>query len=271
MHARNDEARGEGAAETVRGSTRRFRGLGWLLGVLVGLSLSLPGCLGALGGVGGLEWKEEVALQDGRIIVATWQMQLVSGEPFQSMAGARRLTFTDPTTGQLVVWENAGRTGSRLSPTLLDVDGDRLFFVGRAQSGTDYDGFSCPTPPYIVFRYEAGTWVRVTLNELPARLWKANLLGYPGEDVLRVSKYYITAAQVEARFDALRKRGDIEHYGRIDRRLRNPMGEGCSRDAIEKLFGVEKYSKWRKTGNWLDKTEAEALKLLRRKDEGAKP
>ena len=185
------------------------------------------------------------------------------------MAGARRLTFTDPMTGQPVVWENAGKVGSRLSPTLLDVDAGRLFFVGMAQSVADYDELGCPAPPYIVFRYEAGTWARMTLNDLPARLWKANLLGYPGEEVLRTSHYYLTAAQVEARFDALRKRSDTEYFGRIDRRHRNPLGLGCIRP--EKFYGPGSYDRMRGTSNWLDKTEAEALKLLWGDREGAKP
>lgn len=130
----------------------------------------------------------------------------------------------------------------------------------------------CPTPAYFVFRYEAGTWVRVALAKLPSRLWKANFLGYPGEKLIRESKGYITADQFEARFDALRMRGgDTDYYGRIDRRIRNPIGLGCSRGAIERFYGAEKYPEWISTGNWLDKSEAEVMSLLRRKNEGAKP
>ena len=217
-----------------------------------------------------VEWREEVPLQDGGKLVVAWRVELVAGEPFGSMVGAKRFTFTHPKTGQPVVWENAGKVGSRLSPTLLDVDADRLFLVMHAQSATDYSEMGCPTPPYFVLRYDSGTWVRVALADLPARLWKANFLGYPGEKVIRESKGYITAAQVEARSDALRKRGDTEHYGRVDRRIRNPLGEGCTRDAIERIYGAEKYREWLRSGNWLDKTEDEALSLLGRRGQGAK-
>ena len=250
---------------------RVARALRWCLGVVA---------LAAFGVLGGqvnsvnaktVEWREEVPLQDGGKIVVAWRVELVAGEAFGSMVGAQRFTFTHPKTRQPVVWENGGKIGSRLSPTLLDIDADRLFLVMRAQALTDYDEMGCPTPPYFVFRYDLGSWVRIELADLPARLWKANLLGYPGENLIRESKGYITAVQVERRFDALRKRGDTEFFGRIDRRIRNPRSLGCSRGAIERVYGAEKYEEWKGTGTWLDKSEAEALNLLRRKSEGAKP
>jgi hypothetical protein len=194
-----------------------------------------------------LEWRQEVALQDGGMIVVEWRVQLVLGEPFKYMAGAKRLKFTHPTTGQPVVWEHDGKIGSRLSPILLDLDAGRLFLVMTGQSATDCSQMGCPVPPYFVFRYDRGTWVRVPLGDLPTRFWKANLLGYPGDDVIRESKGYVSAAQVEARLDAVRKRGDTEHYARIDRRIRNPIGLGCGRGAIERVYGVEKYSEWIRT------------------------
>jgi hypothetical protein len=208
------------------------------------------------------EWREEVALHDGRIIVVAWNVELVPGEPFRKMAGATSFKLSHPTTGQPIVWENAGKIGSRLSPTMLDVDAGRLFLVMMGQSVADYSSLGCPTPPYFVFRYDAGLWVRVPLSDLPTRFRKANLLGFPGENLIRESKGYIMAPQVEARFDALRKRGDTEYYGRIDRRIRNPMTLGCNRDAIERVYGVEKYSEWIRAGDWLDKTEEQAVKLL---------
>jgi len=109
------------------------------------------------------------------------------------------------------------------------------------------------------------TWFRVPLDDLPLRFWKANVLGYRGDDFVRESKGYVTAAQVETLLDARRKRGDTDYYtyyARIDRRIRNPIRLGCNRGAIERVYGLEKYSEWIRTGNWLDKTEDEAMKLL---------
>jgi hypothetical protein len=240
--------------------------------MLTGLGLSLPGCLGVLGGLVGaetLEWKEEAALHDGGTLLVVLRVHLLSGGPFQTMAGARRLTFAHPATGRPVVWENAGEIGSRLNPILLDVDAGRLFLVTMAQAVTDYNDLGCPTPPYIAFRYDEGTWVRVPLSDLPSRFERANLLGYPGEEVIREAHGYLTAAQVAARLNALRSRSDTEYYGRIDRRIRNPIGLGCIQP--DRVYGKGSYDKWSQMGNWLDKSEEEVLRLLRRKGEGAKP
>jgi hypothetical protein len=251
-----------------------LRGLALLLAGLVGLSLTALGCFPALGASSErtVEWKEEVALHDGGIAVAAWRVELVAGDPFKGpVAGARRLAFRHPTTGRPIIWENPGEVGSRLSPNLLDFDGARPYLVTMASTAPDYSGLGCPTPPYIVFRHEGGTWVRVPLAELPTRFWKPNLLGFAGEEFIKRSKGYVSAAQVEARFAALRKRGDTEYYGRIDRRIRNPLGLGCNRDAIERVYGPEKYDDWLRLGNWLDKSEEEALNLLRGKSRGVTP
>src|SRR6266566_1390624 len=85
-------------------------------------------------------------------------------------------------TGQQIVWENTGEIGSRVNPSMLEFDAGRPFLVTMAQAPTDYDGFGCPTPPYIVFRYDAGTWVRVPLAELPSRFVRMNLYPNPNPD-----------------------------------------------------------------------------------------
>jgi hypothetical protein len=204
-------------------------------------------------------------------IVVTWQVWFVAGEPGQEPVGPQQLTFAHPATGQPVVWQDPGEVGSRLNTILLDVDAGRLFLVGLAPTGPDYGGFGCPTPQYIVFRYDAGTWARIPLGELPTRFAQSNLLAYPGKEFLHGVKNFVTAAQVAAHFAAVRQHADTAHYGQIDRRIRNPMAFGCDRGAIERVYGVEKYYEWRKSGTWLDKTDAEIRTLLRPKSEGTKP
>jgi hypothetical protein len=145
MTKRNDKH--EGMSSEGTGARHVPRGLAWVLEMLAGLGLSLPGCLGALGGFVGaetLERKEGVALHDGGTLIVTQRVQLVPGAPFKAMAGARRFTFSHPTTGQPIVWENAGKIGSRVIPGLLDFDAGRPILVTRAQAGPDYDAFGCP-------------------------------------------------------------------------------------------------------------------------------
>ena len=256
-----------------RDAGRRPRRVLWLLAVLAGLGLQLPGCLGALGAsLGGetLEWKEEVALHDGGTVIVSRWLQLVPGEPFKTMPGPRRLSFTHPTTGESIVWENAGKIGSRVIPGMLDFDAGRPILVTMAQEVTDYNDLGCPTPPYIVFRYEAGTWTRIPLAELPRRIMRMNLIGYPDRDFLKANGYFIRAAVTAKEYKDL-PGDDYSLFGTVDRRIRNPISLSCRRGTIERIYGVEKYQEWRGTGNWLGKSEDEALRLLHGKSEGGKP
>ena len=249
--------------EGASGVATRFAAI---LGHLLGLSLLFAGSPAAVAET--LEWREEVALQDGGSLVASRRMQLVPGAPFQTMPGAQRLSFINPTTQKPVVWENPGKIGSRVSIKMLNLDSGRPYLVSLAQSDPDYDALGCPTPPYIVFRYDTGSWTRVPLEELPRRFVRMNLVMRPDRDFLKAHGYFVPAA-VSAR---LKKEIPGSDYHAlmftVDRRIRNPIGLGCSRDAIERIYGVEKYAEWRGTGNWLDKTEDEALSMLRRKGEG---
>ena len=232
----------------------------WLgLGALVGLGLA--GVRSANAET--LEWREEVALHDGGTVMVKGSIRLVPGEPFKTMPGARRLTFTHPTTGQPLVWENAGKIGSRVNSELLDFDGDRAFLVATAQAVTDYNEFGCPTPPYIVFRYDAGAWVRVPLATLLPRFVRMNLYPNPNQDRLKALRYFIRAAETSKRYRESYAPGDeYSLRATVDRRIRNPRFSGCGRGAIERVYGAEKYQEWKGTGNWLDKTEDEAMKLL---------
>jgi hypothetical protein len=156
---------------------------------------------------------------------------------------------------------------------MLDFDAGRPVLVTLAQSGPDYDTFGCPTPPYIIFRYEAGTWGRIPLAELPRSLVRMNLYPDPDADLLKTWRYFLTPTATLARYQDVRE--DNRHTATIDRRFRNPLayvsGMGCSAGAVERIYGVGKYDEWKNTGSWLDKSEAEALHLLRRKGETTTP
>jgi len=138
------------------------------------------------------------------------------------------------------------------------------------EATTANDSLGCPTP-YIVFRYDTGIWVRVSLADLPRRFARMNLYPNPSQDRLRAQGYFIRAAETATRYKESYAPGD-EYALRatVDRRIRNPRSLGCGRASIERIYGVEKYDEWKGTGTWLDKSEAEALNLLRRKSEGSK-
>jgi hypothetical protein len=144
------------------------------------------------------------------------------------MLGARRLTFRHPTTAQPVVWENAGKIGSRVNPRLLDFDGDRAFLVTTAQAGPDYDEFGCPTPPYVVFRFDGAGWRRVPLKELPTRFERMNLYPNPNAERLKAQNYFVSAAVTSQRYKEAYRAGDeYKLRATVDRRIRNPLSLGC--------------------------------------------
>lgn len=247
----------------------------WLvLGAILGLAvLAVAGALVYSASSNTLTWREEVALHDGGIVVVSRKTVLLPSPMLgERVDGKRQLTFTHPTTGKVVTWENAGELGSRVFPMLLDVDGELTFLVTIAQSGSEYNDFDCPTPPYIVFRHDGTAWTRVPLAELPVRFRNANISAIsPGrlEDLIKQARYYLTAAQVKAIYDSGQDKNSL--YVVIDRRIRNPLSLDCDRGTVERLYGLEKYAEWDGTGTWLDKSEEEVSKLMRRKDTGAKP
>jgi len=264
MRERSD--RDEDVCSRRRGLPRR---LVLILSVLIVMGFHLASCR-TVEAQGALEWREEVVLNDGGVVVVTGKVSSVPGEPFKTMPGARRLTFMHPTAGQQIVWDNTGKIGSRVNPRMLEFDAGRPFLVTTAQAATDYDEFGCPTPPYIVFRYDAGTWVRVPLAELPSRFVRMNLYPNPNPDRLKAQNYFITTSVTSARYKEAYP-GDDEYRLRatVDRRIRNPLGLGCIRP--ERVYGAGSYKRMLSSGNWLDKTEDEALKLLWGNREGAKP
>jgi|WetSurMetagenome_2_1015567.scaffolds.fasta_scaffold206490_1 hypothetical protein len=270
--------RGAPPARPNADPSRKHRGWGrkrWLvLGTILGLAvLGVVGALVYSATSNTLTWREEVALHDGGIVVVSRTTVLLPSPMLgERVDGKRQLTFTHPTTGKVVNWENAGEIGSRVYPMLLDVDGERAFLVTIAQAGTDYNNFGCPSPPYIVYRHDGTAWTRVPLSELPVRFRKANVSAISPnrlEEVVKQAKSDLTATQIA---EIHHSRPDkTSPYMVIDRRIRNPLSLDCDRGSVERIYGPEKYAEWRGTGTWADKSEEEVLKLMRRKGEGVKP
>lgn len=221
-----------------------------------------------------LEWKEEVGLEDGRTLLVTRRVVMVRGGNIgerPDVERERRLTFTHPTTGQVITWENGPAIGSRAYPKMLDFDGDRPVLVTDAQSDTDYQMLGCPTPPYIVFRYEGGTWNRIPIADLPRRFVWMNLYPSVDRDFLKSQRYFIKAAVTAALYRTQPLDDHRALLATVDRRIRNPLSVGCDRSGVDRNYGDERYQAWRGTGTWLDKTEAEVANLLRRTGDGARP
>jgi hypothetical protein len=142
------------------------------LTVLVGMSL-LSSCFGKAT----YHWKEEVQLRDGRVIVI--ERSVRTGEvPVEigQLPGESEYTLTFKTRdGKFVTWE-AGRS---FRPMILDFSGEIPYVVATGITLTDYQANGCPKPPYFIFRFEAGGWVRIAYEQLPSSVRRANLYSSP--------------------------------------------------------------------------------------------
>jgi hypothetical protein len=143
-----------------------------VLCVFIGMSL-LSSCLGK----STYRWKEEVQLHDSRVIVIersvrTGEVPVEIGQP--PAESDYTLTFKT-SDGKSVTWE-AGRS---FRPMILDFLGEIPYVVATGITLADYQANSCPKPPYFIFKFEAGSWVRIAYEQLPSSVRRANLYSSP--------------------------------------------------------------------------------------------
>jgi hypothetical protein len=149
----------------------------------VGLTVALTACAGAGAlGMGGDTWQEEVLLHDGRKMVV---------ERSQTYGGRREIgqdlpvkehtiRFTVPGTSNKLTWtseygEGLGRTNFNL--LALHIKQDTPYLVVEPNLCLSYNKWGRPNPPYLVFKWEADAWRRVSMGELPTEFSTHNLAG----------------------------------------------------------------------------------------------
>lgn len=280
-HTEHGAAVGGTGAPSWPASPAAQKRMGWLGKLALGVGILVVGTIATVVlwvvwwfSPATLEWKEEVALEDGRTLLVERRVVMVRGGNVgerPDVERERRLTFKHPTTGAVITWENGYASGPRVHPELLDFDGDRPILVTVAQAGADYRMLDCPTPPYIAFRYEGQAWHRIPLADIPRRFVWLNLYPSVDKEFLQSQRYFIRAAVTAALYRTEPLDDHRALFATVDRRIRNPLAFGCTYADVERLYGPGKYDEWKKTGTWLDKTEAELVKLLQKTRGGAKP
>jgi hypothetical protein len=190
----------------------------------VALLLLVPG-LGACSGGRTLEWKQEVKLHDGRVILVD-RISKQTGK--LTPEGAileyeQTLTFTHPDTGQRLIWMLPKGTGVRM----LDFERGVPYFVLTAKSITDYNDWGCPNPPWIVYRLEQGEWLRVGVEQLPVRFIRPNMLLAARTDERASGDGLVTVQEMEAYL----KRVDPP-FRIFSREKVNPIAKGCYPDTL---------------------------------------
>ncbi|MDK9726555.1 MAG: hypothetical protein OEL88_16940 [Sterolibacteriaceae bacterium MAG5] len=151
-----------------------------------------------------MEWKEEVRLHDGSIVVLNRFYNLGDRPTLDARERAaldETVTFSLPGSGKQIKWatdfSDSVPEPNSLNLLLLDVVNGVPYIATYPAGCIAYNKWKRPNPPYVFFKYESEEWKRIPLAEFPAKLTKSNVIvGRPPSESL---KSFYTVAQVEER------------------------------------------------------------------------
>lgn len=176
--------------------------------------LMLGASISACAGLGGANWKEEVPLHDGGILVVERHYSLGG---YQTLDARERqaldqiLTFTLPKSNKKLSWKTEYRQDlpepNSLSPLLLDIVGGVPYLATSPAGCIAYNKWGRPNPPYILFKYANDAWQQIPMKEFPADLVGTNLMSRPASSLL---KSYYTAEAAKA----MRQDGNVSEYAK---------------------------------------------------------
>lgn len=169
---------------------------------------TLGGC-GVIGGV--RQWQEEVALPDGKTIIVERSHVLGStlNRELSSMnapPGAKSYGITIPLpNGGQAKWEAEHKD---MIPLALSVSGDAVLVLASPFNCPAYARLGRPVPPFFVFRYDSGHWIRVTIDAFPSAITEANLLiSTSTQDAVdEIDKGLVTARAIKRRNETMVER-----------------------------------------------------------------
>lgn len=162
------------------------------------LAVSLTAC-----GLGKSSWKEEVRLHDGsKIVVTRTQIHGGIGELGQSPISEQTISFTLPSSNQLITWQD--KHGNDISRANFDLRAIHIlngvpYIITSPNLCLSYNKWGRPNPPYVYFKYVGNTWQRIKLSELPKEFITFNVVQnniYKGEETL-LKLGYVSADKVK--------------------------------------------------------------------------
>ena len=137
-----------------------------------------------------ISWKEDVQLQDGRVITVDRYAELsgrteLTGQP-TAPPTYYTIKFKHPDTGEDVLWEGFARVNKEeaklpngqmshphvVAKTIM-IKNKKLYLLGMPFP-TQYE-YNCPNPPYILFEWSNSSWTQVPLEDIPYRQFFFNL------------------------------------------------------------------------------------------------
>lgn len=172
-----------------------------------------------------IDWKQEVKLHDGQVIVVdrkSKQNRIFLPER-QTIEVWQRLTFM--WTGTSVPIEFELPKGLRV--WLLDFDGDAAYAVLKPASVADYNTWGCPSPPWIAYRYRGGRWLQLAFTELPVTFKTPNIMPAAASDEAITKDGLVTTTE----FEAFLNRSDSS-FQAIGREKVNPIAKGCEEGVL---------------------------------------
>lgn len=203
----------------MRGVMKRIANLGVILVMGAGMNANA-----GLFGSGGMSWKEEVLLHDGKKIVVT-RSHIYGGsrEVGQPLSIKEQdIAFTVPGTSQAIVWKDEyGKEvgGSNFILLALHVLNGFPYIVAKPNLCRSYNKWGRPNPPYVVFKYDGNAWQRIPFAELPTEFKDTNLsLMYTKAD----EKHIAGQSPVPA-----------EHVRKSNARIPNPESTSILREPVK--------------------------------------
>ena len=145
------------------------------LGLLLIMVGSMSACAGLFGQPEYVTWKEEVKLNDGRVIVVTQKKHCfgayTGGNYASCIAREAWLTIKLPEfSAQEIVWHEG------LSPRVLNIYEGRLYVVGIPPTCFEFRTYGKPQPPYVGFVFENGQLKHIPFKEIPEAIYDTNML-----------------------------------------------------------------------------------------------
>lgn len=180
-------------------------------------------------GFGGTSWKEEVLLHDGSKVIVDRSVERRGRHEIgqKSSYTKQNLSFTHPTTGKSISWEDKATEDlgtSSFLPMALDIYQGAVYLVAWPMGCLSYNKWGRPNPPYVVFRHSGKTWERVPLQELPLETKTPNLISSsPDTEVERLGKRFIDAETIRKMASELRQ----PENRRILRTVVASIGQEC--------------------------------------------
>ena len=242
---------------------RAFSTIGLVL--VFGVSMNASAGLFGIGG-STMNWKEEVLLHDGQIVVAERFYNLGSHPTLDSRERAaldQTVTFNLIGTNKKITWKTDFRDSepvpNSLNLLLFDVVKGVPYIATYPAGCIAYNKWKRPNPTYVLFKYEGGEWKQISLAEFPAELSKTNVIvGRPPSELLKSfykvadvqeRNYYLQADYKTNLREAVKRQGP-ESCGEMARTKDGgwigigwfrdqPTREACLNYCVQKKVGAE--------------------------------